>query len=574
MEEERFIDKLQREQTTASSSSQHHRQGDLDPNFDRKLDLITAGARPFIKEHLLTRITTENCKIIVDYFLAMQVEVSPSPSYRIDSILKPKHFTEFHNPKSLRDITRQDIIQFLDHLRKPESVDPLHKWIGTHEIYRIVLLRFFRWLHRPSDDIPYNRRPKPAVMNNIPKIKRKEESIYKPTDLWTEEDDALFYKYCKSPRDRCWHAVSRDTGCRPHELLKLKIKDIVLQQREDGAQVARIRVNGKTGTRNVRIYNSYPRLKEWLTNGHPFPSVPDAVLFCGCGKKNTGKRLAPHSIGARYDYYKRTVFPELLLDDTTTVPEEDKRKIRELLKKPWNPHLRRHTAATEISKALKDPKLINSVFGWSDAGKTHLKYQHYFADDAFDAVLTLMDGLLPSTSAQLANSKNKSLLKPKHCPNCDEPNKPESKFCAKCKFVLSFDAFNETMEESEKTKKELEALRLERERDKKALAELVDSRLRQFAQSIDKTIEQRLEAKHGRLADEFLSQNKGGLKKIKDEKKYNAAQSQLLWDAGVAAEVELEEELEEEAAAERLAAYDKEAVNLEFSEEYDEEEAN
>jgi hypothetical protein len=130
------------------------------------------------------------------------------------------------------------------------------------------------------------------------------------------------------------------------------------------------------------------------------------------------------------------------------------------------------------------------------------------------------------------------------------------------------------MEESEKTKKELEALRLERERDKKALAELVDSRLRQFAQSIDKTIEQRLEAKHGRLADEFLSQNKAGLKKIKDEKKYNAAQSQLLWDAGVAAEVELEEELEEEAAAERLAAYDKEAVNLEFSEEYDEEEAN
>jgi hypothetical protein len=57
----------------------------------------------------------------------MQVEVNPSPSYRIDSINKLKHFTEFHNPKSLRDITRQDIIDFLDSLRKPENIDPLHK---------------------------------------------------------------------------------------------------------------------------------------------------------------------------------------------------------------------------------------------------------------------------------------------------------------------------------------------------------------------------------------------------------------------------------------------------------------
>lgn len=32
-----------------------------DPNFDRKLDLATAGARLFIKEHLLNRITRGNC---------------------------------------------------------------------------------------------------------------------------------------------------------------------------------------------------------------------------------------------------------------------------------------------------------------------------------------------------------------------------------------------------------------------------------------------------------------------------------------------------------------------------------
>ncbi|MDQ3851221.1 MAG: site-specific integrase [Thermoproteota archaeon] len=130
-------------------------------------------------------------------------------------------------------------------------------------------------------------------MENIPKIKRKEESIYKPTDLWTEEDDAVFYRYCPSPRDRCWHAVARDTGCRREEMLSMKIKDIVVKQFENGHQIAKITVNGKTGVKTVRLNNSYPCLKDWLSNGHPFPGVPGVPIFCGTGKKNTGRRLVP-----------------------------------------------------------------------------------------------------------------------------------------------------------------------------------------------------------------------------------------------------------------------------------------
>jgi hypothetical protein len=82
-------------------------------------------------------------------------------------------------------------------------------------------------------------------MLNIPHIKRREISIYKPMDLWTEEDDILFYKYCLSLRDKCWHAVSRDAGCRVREMLKIKIKDIVIQQLENGYQIAKITVSGK-----------------------------------------------------------------------------------------------------------------------------------------------------------------------------------------------------------------------------------------------------------------------------------------------------------------------------------------
>jgi hypothetical protein len=80
-------------------------------------------------------------------------------------------------------------------------VDPLHKWIGTYNIYREHLLRFFKWLHSP--DIEPKKRSKPSVVDNIPELKRKEKSIYKPSDLWTQQDDLLFLKYCSSKRERC-----------------------------------------------------------------------------------------------------------------------------------------------------------------------------------------------------------------------------------------------------------------------------------------------------------------------------------------------------------------------------------
>ena len=439
-----------------------------DPNFDRKLDLITAGAKPFIKKHLLTKITRENCLIIINYVLAFQTEVNPSEKYRLEVIHKLKLLAEFHNPKSFREMTRQDILEYLDSLRKPESVDPLHKWKGTHEVSRIFLLRFFKWLYAPDKE-PKNR-PKPDTMQQIPKIKRLEESIYKPTDMWTEEDDALFYKYCPSMRDRCYLAVANDTGCRVDELLKLKIKDVVIEKLDSGHHSARIRVNGKTGTRDVTITNSYPFLKEWLSHSHPYGNNSTMPLFCGISRKNTGRRLSSsriiHSIFVYH--YQKKFFPKLLEDPL--VPEEDKRRLRELLQKPWNPHARRHKIATEVSKEFKDRVLINQYMGWSPKGNTAIKYQHYFSDDAHIAKLEA-DGFLPKGSGSKA--KNKGLLRPKPCPNCMEPNKPDSKWCANCKFVLSFEAYNEKMQDTENIKKKVSEMEAKQTKLEHALKKMI-----------------------------------------------------------------------------------------------------
>jgi len=203
----------------------------------------------------------ENTLIICDYISSLKSEINPSDRYRKDIIILLCTFSIFIKNKMFKELTGEDVLSFLDSFRRTETVDPLHKWIGTYNLYRIQLMRFFKWLYSPG--IEYNKRPKPIVIENIHQLKRKEKSIYKPTDLWTSEDDSLFLKYCPNARDRCYHAMSRDSA-RPHELLKLKIKDLVFKLTPDKKQYAEILVNGKTGTRHIPLIDSIPYIKEWI----------------------------------------------------------------------------------------------------------------------------------------------------------------------------------------------------------------------------------------------------------------------------------------------------------------------
>ena len=356
-------------------------------------------------------------------------------------------------------MTRQDIIEFLERGRKPDHKDPLHRWIGTREPYRQTVMRFFKWLYYP--DIETKNRPKPAVVQNIQKSRReeKDEDLYRPEDVWTQEEDLLFCKHCPSKRDIAYHMVARDTGCRRDEMVKMKIKDMKIKPMEGGIK-AEIRVIGKTGPGNVRVYRSYPYLTKWLSEGHPFPNVPSAPIFCGEGKKNRGRKIQPNTVTKNYGYYKQVYYRRLL--DDPDVSEEDKRKMEVLLKKPWNPHFRRHTATTEISKRVKDPMLLKQLFRWSPKSNTHLRYLHYGSDDAIEE-LDRLDGLI---SADTAN-KNKDLLKQRLCASCNEPNTPDALFCGNknCRIVLDWETWNQDNEEDERVKKEVEELKALRKQD-------------------------------------------------------------------------------------------------------------
>jgi hypothetical protein len=99
------------------------------------------------------------------------------------------------------------------------------------------------------------------------------------------------------------------------------------------------------------LIDSLPYIKDFLDHEHPQPNNPSGIFLCGNGK-SLGRMLGISSIESIYRHYKSELFPELLKDPN--VPPEDKQKIKEFLKKPWNPYIRRHSALTEKSTILKE----------------------------------------------------------------------------------------------------------------------------------------------------------------------------------------------------------------------------
>ncbi|MGH9974708.1 MAG: hypothetical protein ACRD8Z_02575, partial [Nitrososphaeraceae archaeon] len=159
-------------------------------NVEKKIDDITKGLDKAWSRKLLEGLSLENTEIICDYIISMRTEINPADNYRRDSIKMPYLLSSYLKDKPFHEMTRKDIIDFLDSFRKPEALDPLHKWIGTYNLYLVRIIRFFKWLYYP--DTEYRRRPKPEIVQNIGRLRRKEKSIYKPTDMWTQEDDLLF----------------------------------------------------------------------------------------------------------------------------------------------------------------------------------------------------------------------------------------------------------------------------------------------------------------------------------------------------------------------------------------------
>jgi len=180
-------------------------------------------------------------------------------------------------------------------------------------------------------------------------------------------------------------------------------------------------------------------------------------------------------LGHVYNHYKNKFFPALLVDPT--IPNEDKEKIKNLLLKPFNPYVRRHSALTEKSTKLK-LHTLNQHAGWTTNSNMAQTYLHYFGNESSDSLLEAY-GVVTKDNVSL------NTLNPKTCPNCNEGNAQDAKFCAKCRMVLTYDAYSETLEKQQEKESEVQVLKVRYEQDMKTMREDMENKFQQILAKID-----------------------------------------------------------------------------------------
>jgi CRP-like cAMP-binding protein len=94
----------------------------INPLLKKRLeDIKSKISSKYTIKHLLA--TGDNVQTIVDYLPAMNTEINYSSSYGIATIGTLYRFSKYHKNKPFKDITRDDIVDYLDSLRKTETQD-------------------------------------------------------------------------------------------------------------------------------------------------------------------------------------------------------------------------------------------------------------------------------------------------------------------------------------------------------------------------------------------------------------------------------------------------------------------
>ena len=105
---------------------------DRDSLLERKVGFITEGLTRQYAERLY-KMRRDNTLDIIDFISSMKTEINLSANHIKNNIMVLTLLSQFHNnEKSFKQMTREDVLSYLDRLRKPESDDPLHRWIGTY----------------------------------------------------------------------------------------------------------------------------------------------------------------------------------------------------------------------------------------------------------------------------------------------------------------------------------------------------------------------------------------------------------------------------------------------------------
>ena len=122
-------------------------------NLDKTIDSLTASSLPYYNSIFkqLAKSNPKNAQIVCDFITMEYNEQNMKLGTRLVHIKIICSFLKYLRYKDFQQITKTDVLLYLNSLRKTESADPTHKWIGTFNTRQMVLSKFFRWLYNQNE---------------------------------------------------------------------------------------------------------------------------------------------------------------------------------------------------------------------------------------------------------------------------------------------------------------------------------------------------------------------------------------------------------------------------------------
>ena len=309
-----------------------------------------------------------------------------------------------------------------------------------------VLKIFVRWMKFGSRD--FKEVGDPIETKHV-KLRPVRDSLSRE-DLITESDlTRLLYACGENARDRAFIDCHLEAGTRPGEILNLQLKHVKFDK-----YGAILKVDGKTGTRNVRLIKSVPNLANWC-NVHPFKDNQEAPLWILIKKEKFGNPLT---------YAAAAKMLKIRCEKAG-------------ITKRVNLKIFRHSEATTTAKFLTEAQL-RKRHGWSASSRMPARYVHMVDADVEKAIFE-HHGIKPREEEE-AN-------RPQKCNVCAMYNSPESTICTKCGKPLDLEA---AIVEEEQMQLEKDEQKMKMEEMDVKLMELQHevSILRRGAKSDDKVI--------------------------------------------------------------------------------------
>lgn len=302
---------------------------------------------------------------------------------------------------SLLDADKEDLERVV---RRIEDSDEHASW--TRVDFRIALKKFYRVMEGNGEEYP----------DKVKFIKTTRDKSDKelPDPLEREQVDAIIGT-CQNDRDRAMYKVLYEAGCRPGELMALRVKDVKFV--DNGV---RLNIRGKTGNRQILVVESERYLRNWLSK-HPFQERRDSPLWVKI-RSGAIEDKTPEDIRLSYDYMLKNLKRKAVKADIRTYTNENGNRDTEIV-----PYTFRHSRATHLATKMTEAAMC-AFFGWVQGSDMPQVYIHLSGKD-IDKEIMRIYGIEPEEDQP----------QKRECPRCYKTYKGHEQYCPRCGAPLTDD---------------------------------------------------------------------------------------------------------------------------------------